>query len=56
MVVVLNFTKVQLIYSVVKVSPGQHSDSVTQICTFFLMFFSIMAYPRRVNVVLCAIQ
>ena len=26
------------------------------VCTFFLMFFSIVVYPRRLNTVPCALQ
>ena len=51
MVVFKNFIKVQLIYSIVQVSAIQHGDSDIQIYTFFFIFFSIMVYPRRLNIV-----
>ena len=39
----------ELIYSVVLVSTVQQSDSVIHIYTFFLLFFSVMVYPRILN-------
>ena len=34
----------------------QQSDSVIHIYPFFFIFFSIMAYPRILNIVPCAVQ
>ena len=45
-----------LIYNVVLISAVQQSDSVIHIYTFFFIFFSIMLYPRVLNIVPCAIQ
>lgn len=50
------FTEVELIYHVVLISTRQHSDSVVHIHTFFFTLFSIMAYHRVLNTVLCAAQ
>ena len=36
------------------ISAVQHSDSVIHIYTFFFIFFSIMVYPRILNIVPCA--
>ena len=49
------FFEVQLIYHVVPTSAVQQSDSV-YIYIHFFMFFSIMVYPRRLDIVPCAIQ
>ena len=35
---------------------AQWSDSVTHICTFFVIFFSFMAYYKTLNIVPSAIQ
>ena len=43
-------------YDVVLISAVQQSDSVICIHMFFLIFFSIMIYPRALNVVPCALQ
>ena len=51
-----NFIEVQLIYSVVLISAVQQDDSVIHTYTFFFILFSIMAYPRIWNIVLCATQ
>ena len=40
-----------LIYNVVLISAVQHSDSVIHIYTFFFTLFSIMVYPRLLNIV-----
>ena len=44
--------EVELMYNVVPVSAVQHSDSATHIH----MFFSIMVYPRRLDIVPCAMH
>ena len=46
----------QLIYSVVPVSAGWQNDSAIHIHILFLIFFSIIVYPRILDIVLCAIQ
>ena len=46
----------QLIYSVVPVSAGWQSDSAIHIHILFLIFFSIIVYPRILDTVLYAIQ
>ena len=38
------------------ISAIQQSDSVIHIYTFFSVFFSIMVYPRMLNIVPCALQ
>ena len=48
--------EVQLIYNVVLISAVQQKDSVIHIYVFFFIFCSIMVYPRRSNIVPCAIQ
>ena len=48
--------EVELIYSVVLISAVQQSDSVIHVYTSFFIFFSIMVYPRRLDIVSCAIQ
>ena len=39
-----------MIYTVVLISAVQRSDSVTQVYTFFFIFFSIMVDPRKLNI------
>ena len=48
--------EVELIYNVVPISAVQQSDSVLHIYILFLIFFSIMVYLRRLDIVPCAIQ
>lgn len=48
------FIDIQLTYNVVLVAAVPQSDSVIHICTF--MFFSFMVYPKRLDIVPCAIQ
>ena len=45
-----------LIYNVVFISDVQKSDSVTYMCMFFFVFFSIIVYHRILNVVTCSVQ
>ena len=49
------FIEVELIYNAV-ISAVQQSDSVIQTYTFFFIFFSMMIYPRILDIVACAIQ
>ena len=49
-----DFIEVQLIYNVALISAVQQNDSVIHIYTLFFIFFSIMVYPRILNIVLCA--
>ena len=51
----LFFIEVQSIYNVL-IFALQQSDSVIHIYPFFFIFFSIMAYPRILNIVPCAVQ
>ena len=48
--------EVWLIYNVVLISAVQQSESVIHIYTFFFIFFSIMVYPRTLNIVHCTTQ
>ena len=43
-------------YSVVPVYAVQHNEPVIYIYTFFLILSSIMFYPKRLDIVPCAIQ
>ena len=47
-----------MIYNIVPISTVQQSDPFVYvyIYIFFFIFFSIMVYPRRLDVVTCAIQ
>ena len=47
-------TEVKSIYDVALISPIYRR--VTQLYTFFFIFFSIMVYHRILNIVPCAIQ
>ena len=49
------FIEVCLIYSVV-ISTIQQSDSLIHLCALFFLLFSIMACPRILNAVPCAMQ
>ena len=52
-----NVIEVQLIYNVVLVSTVQQRDSVIHIHIYILFhIFSIMVYPRILNIVPCSIQ
>ena len=44
----------ELTYNVVIIPAVQQSDSVIHIYTFFFIFFSIMVYHRKLNIVSCA--
>ena len=44
-----------MIYTVVLISAVHQSDSVTQVYTFFFIFFSIMVDPRKLNIAQLAI-
>ena len=46
----------ELVNNVVLISVVKQSDSVICMYTFFFLFFSIMVYPRTLNIVPCAIQ
>ena len=48
------FTDIQLMYNVVLISAVWQSDSVIHRYTF--VSFSIMVYPKRLDIVPCAIQ
>ena len=50
------FIEVCLIYSVVVISTVQQSDSLIHLYALFFLLFSIMACPRILNEVPCAIQ
>ena len=50
------FIEVELIYNVVATSAVQQSDSVIHTYTFFFILFSVMVYPRILNIVPCAMQ
>ena len=49
-------TEVQFIHSVMLISAVQQGDSVIHMYTLFFRFFSIMVYPRILNIAPCAIQ
>ena len=46
----------QLVYNGVPISAVWQSDSVIHIHTRFKIIFSIVVYPRRLDIVPCAIQ
>ena len=50
------FIEVELIYNVVSISAVQQGDSVIHRDILFFIFFSIMVYPRRLDIVPCAID
>ena len=53
----LNFTRIQLFYTVVSISVVQHSDPVTHIHAYiFLILSFIMFYPKRLDIIPCAVQ
>ena len=50
------FIKAWLIYNVMPISDVQQSDSVICTYTFFLIFFPIVVYSRRLDIVSCTIK
>ena len=52
----LFFIRAYLVYSVESISAVQHSDSVIHIYTLFILLYSIIFHPKRLDIVPCAVQ
>lgn len=51
-----SFIEVRLIHNVVLIFALRHSDSLLHTHTFFVMFFTVIAYPKIPPIVYSALQ